>query len=341
MAAHRLPVRPCRAYASDSKYKSYIWYSKYTKYESCKQNKTYKPNMTDKPKMSYKTLLFSGGAMRGVAYVGAFQRLRQELPARQVTRAAGVSIGSAFALLWALGYTYDELRDEVLRKDFRHLPRVRVANLVRHFGLDSGAGLREWLETLVIRKRFAHDVTFRELKDRTGVGVTVLATNLQQRRLEVFDERRSPDMSVVEASVTSMSIPLVYTCKRHGGQLFVDGAVLSNLPVQAVLRETGTAPSDLLALKLADEAPGGAPVATLADFLLAVGGCLLSRAETEACSNLVVIDVTGVPYLNWSASRTHKEDLIAKGRRAVDAFFDAELGAQVPGAAPELPPRTC
>ena len=62
------------------------------------------------------TCLFGGGAIRGVAYIGAIKAF-EELGLESDTF-AGSSVGSIFASLLAVGYTSDELKQIFAKVNF-------------------------------------------------------------------------------------------------------------------------------------------------------------------------------------------------------------------------------
>ncbi|MCD6056233.1 MAG: hypothetical protein K0R12_1195 [Gammaproteobacteria bacterium] len=58
----------------------------------------------------YHNLVFAGGSVKGIAYVGAFKVLAAQCDLSQLKRVAGTSAGSIFALLVALGFNVEEMR---------------------------------------------------------------------------------------------------------------------------------------------------------------------------------------------------------------------------------------
>jgi hypothetical protein len=73
--------------------------------------------------------MFSGGAMKGIAYIGALKALdelhKSGVIDLNIKKIYAVSIGSMFAFLYALGYTYTELQNEVICKDFNNLKNIK------------------------------------------------------------------------------------------------------------------------------------------------------------------------------------------------------------------------
>ena len=61
-------------------------------------------------KYHFKNLVFEGGGVKGIAYVGALKKLEEEDILQNIERVAGTSAGAMVAVLIGLGYTAEELR---------------------------------------------------------------------------------------------------------------------------------------------------------------------------------------------------------------------------------------
>ena len=69
----------------------------------------------------WRNLVFEGGGVKGIAYVGALSVLEGEWIMTQVERVGGTSAGAITATLVALGYTADEIHGIMKGLDFRRL----------------------------------------------------------------------------------------------------------------------------------------------------------------------------------------------------------------------------
>jgi predicted acylesterase/phospholipase RssA len=187
-----------------------------------------------------RALVFAGGGVRGLAFVGALQYLRDEsgvdFGARvpPVTDVAGVSIGTVFALMIACGYTVAEMTD--VGAALRHSDMVD-ADPVRLFSgelsIDDGGKLRAFTTSLLSRKGFAADVTFSQLKELTGVSLHVVVTDITNASVvHVSPDSTHASMSVVSAMVASMSLPLLFPpVTAPNGHLWADGGLMENFPI--------------------------------------------------------------------------------------------------------------
>ena len=72
------------------------------------------------------TVIFGGGAIRGIAYIGAVNALKEY--SVEIDTLAGSSVGAVFAGLLAVGYDNDELKELFLNVNFDLFRDI-------HFGL--------------------------------------------------------------------------------------------------------------------------------------------------------------------------------------------------------------
>lgn len=67
----------------------------------------------------FSNLVFEGGGVKGLAYVGAMQVLREKGILRNIKRVGGTSVGAINAILCALRYSDTEQRTILKAMDFR------------------------------------------------------------------------------------------------------------------------------------------------------------------------------------------------------------------------------
>ena len=72
--------------------------------------------------MSYhfKNLVFEGGGVKGIAYVGALEVLDREGILKDVQRVAGTSAGAMMAVLVGLRYSAEEVRNILWKLNFKN-----------------------------------------------------------------------------------------------------------------------------------------------------------------------------------------------------------------------------
>ena len=194
----------------------------------------------------FRNLVFEGGGVKGIAYIGAMEILAQRGHLNHITRVAGTSAGAINALIYALGYDIREQREILESTDFRDFMDssfglIRdIRRLARHFGWHKGEFFRGWLGDLIERKLGQREASFADLKSHDNApDLYVIGTNLSTGFAEVFSHERHADMPLLDAVRVSMSIPLFFQAVRLGArdEVYVDGGVQLNYPIKLFDRQ--------------------------------------------------------------------------------------------------------
>jgi NTE family protein len=192
----------------------------------------------------FKNLIFEGGGVKGIAYVGALEILEKHGILENIQRVGGTSAGAINAVLLALGFSRNETLDIFQSLNFRNFLDDSwgvlrdTDRLINEFGWDKGAFFRQWIGSLVREKAGNEHATFNELKNKTFKDLYLVGTNLSTGFAEVFSFEHTPRMRVVDAVRISMSLPLFFTAVRGmRGDVYVDGGMLDNYPVKLFDRE--------------------------------------------------------------------------------------------------------
>ncbi|MBN2793935.1 MAG: patatin-like phospholipase family protein [Clostridia bacterium] len=194
---------------------------------------------------AFKNYVFEGGGVKGLAYVGALKMLDEKNIHSQIKRVAGASAGAICALLVALNYSTDEIKDILWKMDFRNFMDgdwgiiQDAARLIKDYGWYKGDFFKNWIETLINSKTGSKDTTFKDLHDHQDFKeVVFIGTNLSTHFSEIYSFETSPDMVIAEALRISMSIPLFFKAVQNNTQVYVDGGLLMNYPVKIFDRES-------------------------------------------------------------------------------------------------------
>jgi NTE family protein len=191
----------------------------------------------------FRNLVFEGGGVKGIAYIGAMQVMGEKGILPNIQRVGGTSVGAINALLFALGFNNDEQRQILWELDFKNFMDASwlIPNMIRvltRYGWYKGDYFREWISKLIKEKTGTSNATFRDLKEVKKPDLYIYGTNLSTHFSEVFSVEHSPDMRLADAVRISMSLPLFFTAIRNTRRdVYVDGGLLNNYPVQLFDRE--------------------------------------------------------------------------------------------------------
>ncbi|MBI2586385.1 MAG: patatin-like phospholipase family protein [Rhodospirillales bacterium] len=187
----------------------------------------------------FRNLVFEGGGVKGIAYVGAMEVLEQKGILKDIKRVGGTSAGAINAVLVATGFSNVEQKSLLQKIDFRKFMDdsfgvVRdTQRLINEFGWYKGDYFYRWIGDRLEEKLNNRQATFRDLKEQGGLDLYVYGTNLSTRFGEVFSEEHTPHERIADAVRISMSIPLFFMAVRNPRRdVYVDGGVLNNYPVK-------------------------------------------------------------------------------------------------------------
>ena len=191
----------------------------------------------------FRNLVFEGGGIKGIAYIGGMQVLGEKGILSGIQRVGGTSVGAINALLFALGFDNNEQRKILWELNFNNLLDASwlIPNVIRvlnRYGWYKGDYFREWVSKLIKERTGTPNTTFRELREANKPDLYVYGTNLSTHFSEVFSIEHSPDMRLADAVRISMSLPIFYTAIRNTrNDVYVDGGLLDNFPVKLFDRE--------------------------------------------------------------------------------------------------------
>ena len=161
-------------------------------------------------------LSLSGGGARGFAHPGAIKAIEEMGMKPDII--AGTSAGAFAGVLYADGYTPEEIIELFLGKDLRQFAEIKVPT-VAIFGT---LGFRRFL------KKYLHAKNFEDLQ----IPLKVVATNLDEGHTTVFDQG-----PIIDAVVASCSIPILFPPVNIDGANYVDGGIFKNFPVSVIRSE--------------------------------------------------------------------------------------------------------
>ena len=187
-------------------------------------------------KKKIETLIFGGGGIRGISYIGGLRYLEEQVVSQNldlnVTQVCGVSVGCIFALFFVLGLDSFEMETEIMEKNLEKLKKLSYMNFWGGWGLDTGENIILWMESVLLKSvSMNRGMTFSDLWKLKPVKINVLAGNLNRYTFQPFNNIDTPDFPVLDAIRMSIGIPLVFTKKLYNGDIMLDGGIISSYPL--------------------------------------------------------------------------------------------------------------
>lgn len=193
-----------------------------------------------------KNLVFEGGGVLGIAYLGALQYLSEHELLTEVSRVAGTSAGAITACLMSMALPFDQMKAMTDSLAFEKIPGTEentfladlpaplrktlgdlfddvecVFRLIKNFGWYSSDYFYQWIKEQIAsqfdQNKKQPPYTFADfhnpeihLDQRLFHDLYIVGTDLSYRQSKVFCVESTPLMEVAEAVRISMSIPLFF-----------------------------------------------------------------------------------------------------------------------------------
>ncbi len=235
-------------------------------------------------------LALGGGAAKGFAHIGAIKML--EANGIRADVVAGTSAGSVVGAMYASGLDPFEMQRRAMALDESSLRDVRLFS----GGLVQGQALQDYVN--------------REIEQRTIERMkrpfAAVATRLDTGDRTVFVRGNTG-----QAVRASSSVPGVFEPTKIGGRSYVDGGVVSPVPVDAA-RQLG---ADLvIAIDISSKAPGTTPtqLAGIVNQSITIMGQTLGRQELARADVVVRPQVNAIGPVSFE----QRNAAILEGERA-------------------------
>ena len=190
----------------------------------------------------FKNLVFEGGGVKGIAYVGALDILEKEGILQNIERVAGTSAGALIAVLVGLRYSSEELKKVLWDLNFQNFLDDTfgyardIDRLINEYGWYKGDFFRKLMAGYIKDKTGNGEATFKDLwKANKYKDIYLIGADLSTGFSKVFCYEKTPYVKVADAARVSMSIPLFFRAVdgiNQDGHIYVDGGLLDNYPIK-------------------------------------------------------------------------------------------------------------
>ena len=157
-------------------------------------------------------LALSGGGARGIAHLGVLKALEEM--GIQISMISGVSSGAIVGVLYAFGFTPDEI--------LKLIKELSIFKIMRPTFGSIGLLHLEEIEKLY-RSHLGEQATFEDLK----IPVVISTTDMNEGTNVYFSSGE-----LIKPLIATSAVPILYKPVEINGKLLNDGGLLNNLPVE-------------------------------------------------------------------------------------------------------------
>lgn len=281
------------------------------------------------------TCLFGGGAIRGIAYIGAIKAF-EELGITSNTL-AGSSVGSIFAALLAVGYNAKELKEIFSKVNFDLFKDISIG-IGPIFALSKGEVFLEWVRELIEKKFYGENykkganraVTFKDVEKN----LVIITTNLSNFECKEFSKFETPDYEIASAIRISSCMPGLMKPIEYNKTLLVDGDLQKSWPMWKLSKNLLNDDERILELRL--EGYYNSNDLSGIDYANAVYSCMTAMS-TSFVTNLyaqkdkfdyIVFNTGDIVVVDFNISESKRNDLIQSGYNQTMNYFKNILPAK-------------
>ncbi len=271
-----------------------------------------------------RNIVFAGGGARIFSQFGFLKVLEEKKLLDGIINFVGTSIGSLTALCTILGYSVEQLINIFTRIDLMKTIDINADNIFNYFnnlGIDGGERYGRIINILVKKKTGKNNITFRELFILTGKKLAVCVTNISKMKSEIFDIENNPDLDIVLAIRMSCCYPYVLTPIEYNGDLYIDGGVLNNYPINYFIHDLDRT---IGVSNQTSENNMETDIEDILTYTLTILNCMSIDKQKEVTntykSNTVLLECMSNP-INFSLTETEKETMINEGYDATNLFL--------------------
>lgn len=179
--------------------------------------------------MGLKNIVFSGGGLKGWAYIGTIKALNELINFKEIEQIVGVSVGSAFGLFYLLNLKWEYLLDYIMNLNFKEMIDIDIDNFFTTQSLLHGHIFKNTLKEIMSQK-IDPDITFIELRKYSKILFTTVALNITESKIEYFNYNLTPDVKLIDALMASCCLPLLFPSYQINFNYYYDGGICNNCP---------------------------------------------------------------------------------------------------------------
>ena len=278
------------------------------------------------------TILFGGGAIRGVAYCGSLKAMEEV--GVEYTTLAGSSVGSVIAGLVAVGYNADEVKDIMLEVNYELFRDIQIA-IGPQFALSKGEVFLDWLRELIEKKYYGDKyqkgkhkaVTFSDLEKN----LVIITTDLSNFECKEFSKYETPDFEVAKAIRISCGMPGLMKPIEYNNRTLIDGDLQKSAPMWSLSQNLQPEDERIMELRLEGNFQGNDKNAV--EFINAIYS-YATRTGTKFLRDLygkrdkydyVVIDTGDLNIVDFNLAEERRIQLVNSGYEQTMAYFKETL----------------
>ena len=202
--------------------------------------------------MTIKHIVFSGGAYKGLYFLGALDVLDKNkfYDINNINTIHAVSIGSMIAVLLCLKIPINIIIDFIINKPLKKLFSVdmeNIYNITDDLGIFNKTLLEDLYYSFFGSLDLDYNMSLKQLYEYSGIELIIPSVRLNEWTIEDFSYKTHPDLSVIDATYMSSSLPFLLKPMKYKDSYYIDGGMINSYPLDRCI-ECGYKNEEILSL---------------------------------------------------------------------------------------------
>lgn len=190
--------------------------------------------------MNIECLVLSGGGHVGFIELGQLYYLEEQKiwDKTKIKSIYGTSAGAILACLISLNLDWETINDYMIKRPWDKIYELKmenILNIVDTKGIYGEEIFIQFLKPLLDALDYSIDITLEEFYNKTNIELNFMSFNITIYKSIVVNYLNFPDIPLYKALHMSCGIPLLFKPVEWKGNIYIDGGVETNYPIENAL----------------------------------------------------------------------------------------------------------
>jgi predicted acylesterase/phospholipase RssA len=194
------------------------------------------------------TLVLSSGGTKGIAFVGALEYMEKYTKFRlnNINTFIGTSVGGLFCSMFYIGFSLADIKNIIFENDFGSIfSDKKLLNFFNTFGMLNTENIKNRIKAILKTKGIDEDLNLGDAYGIFKKKIYLISVDIVQEKTIYLSHESFPEMTLVDAILSSMSIPFIFPPVNYKEMCLVDGALLEPVCLRVDLFGSSTVILDI------------------------------------------------------------------------------------------------
>lgn len=190
--------------------------------------------------MTIKHLVISGGGPTMIKSLGASQYLEQNnfWKIDNIQTIHGTSAGAMVGAMLCLNYDWETINSYIIDRPWNEAFPFNIKSILDAYtnkGIFGRKATEIVFKSLLLGKDLSLDITLKDFYDYSKIELYMYSFEINHFKMESISYKSYPDLPLLTALQMTSAVPILISPVCVDGKCFIDGAVVSNYPLNYCL----------------------------------------------------------------------------------------------------------